>query len=66
LVYHSINSAGAAMKKLYSDRGAKRGLMMITVFFILWTIWAILYSKELINHPPIQSSQFELVQLNPR
>lgn len=60
MVYHSIIFAGGAMKKWYSDRGAKRGLITITVFFVLWMCWAVGYTEGIIKHPPMQNHQLEL------
>ncbi len=52
------------MRRWYSDRGAKRGLLAITVFGILWGCWAIIYTKELANIPGLTVHRLELQQMD--
>ena len=49
----------------YSDRGAKRGLLTICVFVILWSCWAIAFSNGLLDkaNKSNQDIEFKLVEL---
>ena len=53
------------MNRLYSDRGAKRGLLSITVFAILWTCWAIAFSAGLVNTTGTDPQRIELRLVDP-
>ena len=48
------------MSGWYSDRGAKRGLLSITVFAIFWTCWAMAFSAGLVNTTGADPQRIEL------
>jgi hypothetical protein len=54
------------MNRWYSDRGAKRGLLSITVFATLWLGWAIAFSAGLVGPTPAVDQRIELTANGPR
>lgn len=53
---------GAAMKRWYSPRGARRGLLIAGIATVLWVVWALGYvqgvtkSEEVLSAPMIIST----------
>ena len=48
------------MSRWYSDRGAKRGLLSVTVFGVLWVCWAFAYTAGLVNTTNADPQRIEL------
>lgn len=48
------------MNKIYSSRGARRGLLIAAVTMSVWAAWAIGYSQDVEDHFP----QMLLISVN--
>ncbi len=48
------------MNYRYSDRGAKRGLLTISVFVTVWSCWAIAFSHGLLDRSNTNAQEVEL------
>ena len=54
------NKSGLHMNKIYSSRGARRGLLIAAVTMGVWAAWAIGYSQGVEDHFP----QMPLISAN--